>query len=48
MATRFKMWDGETWFCVPCQAANAVLRRKCRFCGAPAPVAQADASAEVE
>ncbi len=23
---------GEDWFCEPCQAVNAVLRNKCRFC----------------
>lgn len=27
------IWDGDVWECDECEAKNAVLRNRCRFCG---------------
>jgi hypothetical protein len=27
-------WDGETWLCRVCSWVNAIVRKRCRNCGA--------------
>ena len=31
------IWDGDTWLCEDCATYNAVIRKKCRTCGASDP-----------